>query len=193
MKLYLPLTVGFLLLPLVSQADNSYYCPQNHAYIDVGMTEAQVLAACGQPTSVRASSNAVVEQIPVTQLIYTSLNQGAVYFYPGINPLYNMWSLPSGSQGTNVEVNLIHDQITSIKINGSGTNALSVCEGGSVQIGDNVAQLYRACGGPSLVNNTYINQTVPSSARPQVWTYTIDQYQPSISLTFVNGILQSIH
>ncbi len=193
MKLSFLLAINAMILPLAAQSADSFYCPQQHAYINVGMTQAQVTAACGQPTSIRASSTAVVQQIPVTQLIYTTLNQGAISYYPGLNSTYSMWSLPSGSQGTSVEVDLINNQITSMKINGSGTNALSICQGGSIQIGDDINKVFNACGSPSNINNTYINKTVPSSANPQVWFYTVDQYQPTISLTFINGILQSIN
>lgn len=185
-------TTLLVILPFASYAADSVYCPQNHAYINVGMTQDQVIASCGRPTSIQAASDSVVQQIPVTQLIYSTLNQGAVYFYPGINPLYNMWSLPSGSQGTSLEVDLINNQITSMKINGSDTNALSMCQGGTVQIGDDINAIYNACGAPSTINNTYINKVVSGSARPQVWTYS-NEYQPSIVLTFTNGILQSIN
>ncbi|MDP3704927.1 MAG: DUF2845 domain-containing protein [Legionellaceae bacterium] len=187
------LAINLLILPFAAHSASSFYCPQRHAYINVGMTQAQVTSACGQPTSVRASSTAVVQQIPVTQLIYTTLNQGAISYYPGLDSTYSMWSLASGSHGSSVEVNLINNQITSMKINGSGINALSVCENGSVQIGDDITKVFNACGAPSNINKTYINKSVPESAHPQVWFYTVDQYQPTISLTFINGILQSIN
>lgn len=193
MKLSFFLAINLMILPLAANSADSFYCPQNHAYINVGMTQQQVTAACGQPTSIRASASAVIQQIPVTQLIYTTLNQGAISYYPGLNSTYSMWSLPSGSQGTSVQIDLTNNQITSMNINGSSTNALSVCQGGSIQIGDNINKVFNACGAPSTINNTYVNKPVPASAHPQVWFYTVDQYQPTISLTFINGILQSIN
>lgn len=193
MNLRYGLIFASIFLPCSAQAVDSYYCSQNHRYINVGMTQGEVLAACGQPTAIRTTNNPVVQQIPVTQLIYTTLNQGAMYYIPGINPLYDMWSLPSGSQGTSVQVDLIENQVNSIKINGSGTNALSLCQGGSVQVGDTLNAVYNACGAPSQINNTYINKPVPGKEKPQVWIYTIDQYQPSVTFSFVNGILQSIY
>ena len=183
-----------LALPSISLATmSSYYCPQHRAYVNVGMAQNQVIAACGQPTAVKESGDAVVQQVPVTQLVYSILNQGAMYYYPGINPLYQMWSLPSGSQGTSVEIDMVNNQVSDIKISGSSTNALSMCQGGHIQVGDNINKVYSACGAPSLINNTYINKPVPGKQKPQLWIYTIDQYQPSITFTFVNGILQSIN
>jgi hypothetical protein len=193
MKLLFLIFLNILLLfSTTASSDDSMYCPQNHAYISIGMNQAQVLSACGKPTKVKASGQAVVKQIPVTQVIYTTLNKGAVFFYPGIDPLYTMFSLPSGSEGTTVEIDLIKNQITSIKINGSSNNALSVCKGGQIQIGDDLNKVYNACGPPSNINNTYINQPIPRSQHPEVWIYTVGEYQPGFTLTFVNGILQSI-
>ncbi len=190
------LLTALLMYPLMANAAGSYYCSQNGAYIDLGMTESQVLAACGQPTTrqtTKTTTNPVFQQIPVTQLIYTTLNPGALFYYPGIEPLYQMWSLPSGAQGISMQFDLINNQVTSIKLNGSSTNALSACQGGAVQIGDSIAKVYNACGSPTTVNNTYINRPIPASQNPQVWIYIINQYQPSITLTFTNGILQSIN
>lgn len=185
--------ITVLFLSPIAQAASSFYCPQRHAYVNVGMTQDQVISACGQPTTIRDTNSPVVQQVPVTQLIYSILNQGAMYYNPGITPLYNMWSLPSGSQGTSVEIDLIDNQVNTIKVNGSDSNALSVCQGGKVQVGDSITAVYNACGAPSLVNNTYINKPIPAKQKPQVWVYTIDQYQPSVTFTFVNGVLKSIN
>lgn len=187
------LAFGLLLVTNTSFADNNFYCAKNHAYISIGMTQDQVLAACGSPTTLQDSGRSVVQQIPMTQLIYTSINKGAVFFYPGIDPLYTMFSLPSGSQGNNVEVDLINNQISAIKINGTNTNALSMCKKGKIQIGDPINTIYNACGAPDNINNTYVSRTVPKIQHPQVWIYESQNYQPGFTLTFVNGILQSIH
>ncbi|AHE66422.1 DUF2845 domain-containing protein [Legionella oakridgensis] len=185
----------FLLLlgisfPLVSLADQSVYCPQNHGYINVGMTANQVIAACGQPLSKRTGGQSVTQRIPVKQLIYTNLNTGSVY--PTLNPIFNQWSLPSGSTGISLEVDIVNQKVSSVRINGSSTNAMSLCGGTNIQIGDDENSVYSACGNPAMVNNTYINQPIPASANPEVWVYQVDQYQQPMSLTFVNGTLQSI-
>lgn len=182
-----------ILFSALANAGTSFYCPQNHAYINAGMTQDQVIRACGQPTTRQTADQPVVQQVPVVQLVYSTLNQGPpMDFYPGIAPLYNMWSLPSGSVGINLQVNLINNRVAGISVNQANTNATNVCSGGSFQIGDDISTVYRACGGPNMVNNTYMNKPVPKSQNPQVWIYSF-QYQPSITLTFVNGILQSIN
>lgn len=173
-------------------ASDSFYCATNHAYINVGMTQDQVIAACGSPTAVKDSSGSVTQQIPMTQLIYTDINKGAVFFYPGINRVYSLFSLPSGSTGNTIEIDVINSQVSVIKINGVSSNALSMCKQGNIQIGDNVNNVYNACGAPDNINQTYVNRSVPRQQKPQVWMYESKNYQPGFTLTFVNGILQSI-
>lgn len=178
------------LLPSFAGAADSVYCPQGQGYLHAGMTSDQVLQACGQPLSRQVSNVKLETRIPVTQLIYTTLNQGAVY--PGLTSYYTMWSLPSGSTGTSLRVNVIDNKVTGFSINGSETNAMSICGGTSIQIGDDVNNVFSACGSPSLVNETYINQPVPRNQHPEIWLYQLNPYQSPISLTFVDGKLQSI-
>ncbi len=179
-----------VLMPFGAFAAQSMYCPGNHQYINVGMTQDDVIAACGQPVVKKTGNNPVVERIPVVQLIYTTLNQGAIY--QGLTPVYTMFSLPSGSTGVSLSVDVIDNKVQGININGSSANASTLCGGIGLQIGDDVGKVYSACGSPSMVNNTYINKPLPSSAKPEIWIYQVNQYQPLFSLTFVNGQLQSI-
>ena len=181
-----------LLLPYTSIMGQTLYCPQNAGNISTGMTQEQVLAACGEPLSKQTAKGAVTQRVPVQQLMYNSLNTGSVY--PGLNSAYyDQWSLPSGTSGINLRVDIINNVVTGVNINGSNTNAASICNGISLQAGDKVNKVYSACGNPSMVNNTYIDQMVPSNTKPEVWIYQLNQYQSPISLTFVNGKLQSIN
>lgn len=177
------------LLPITVFANDSVYCPQRQGYIRIGMSTIDVLQACGEPN--QKSTNVKLElKVPMTQLIYTTLNEGAVY--PGLTSQYTMWSLPSGSQGTNLKVNIVDNKVTSVDINGSSANGSTLCGGVSVQVGDDANKVYAACGSPSLVNNTYVTQPIPKEDKPEVWIYQAGQYQPVINLTFVKGTLQSI-
>ena len=180
-----------LILPMSAHAVDSFYCPENHGYIHLGMTDEQVMSACGQPSDIQQSKQSATIKVPVTQLIYTVLNQGAVY--EGLDSTYQMWSLPSGSKGVTLQVNIMGDKVTGISMNGSSSNAMSVCGDTPIQIGDSVDAVYSACGSPSTSNQTYINQDIPGKAKPVVWTYSMGPYQASFHLTFLNGILQSIN
>ncbi len=188
MKRSLLVLIGFASFNVMGA--QSIYCPQKQGYINVGMSVAQVTAACGQPISRKVSNQPATQKVPVTQLIYTTLNQGSVY--SGLDNVYSQWSLPSGSTGVNLQVDIINNKVSSVQLNGSNTNAVTLCGGDNVQVGDDVNRVYNACGNPSMVNNTFINQPIPTTNPPEVWIYQVDQFQPPISLTFVNGKLQSI-
>ena len=168
------------------------YCPQHAAYIDVGMSAAEVISACGAPLAKQETDAPVMQQVPSQQLIYTTINAGSVY--PGLDSaFYNQWSLPSGTSGVGLEINIINGKVNAVLIGGTNTNALSICHGISVQVGDSVAKIYSACGQPTMVNNSYVNEPIPSDKSPELWIYQFDQYQAPISLTFVNDTLQSIN
>jgi hypothetical protein len=179
-------------LPPVVLADQAGYCPQNASSISVGMSETQVISACGHPNS-RVSSNLQASvKIPVKQLIYDAVNKGALY--PGMTgAFYDQWSLPSGNTDMHLVIDIIKDKVSSVKINGAEGKAMTICGGKSIQVGDDVAQVYSLCGSPSLINTSYINSPMPASTKPEVWIYQIDQYQPLMRLTFINGRLESIN
>lgn len=185
------ITLGLFLISCLASAASTLYCPERSQYIQVGMSENQVLAACGPPLNKRQSNSPVTVKVPVTQFIYNTLNTGSVY--TGLNSaFYNQWSLSSGSTGTNVQVDVINNKVSSIKINGSASNAMTICGGSALKVGDSVNSVYTACGQPQMMNNTYVNQPVPSQTKPEIWVYQIDKYQQPFTLTFLGGKLQSI-
>ncbi len=187
------MTLGALLFSSTAVLADSVYCPQNAGYINIGMTTDQVTAACGQPLSKQQPTTPIVQKIPVQQFIYKSIDTGSIY--PGLNSaFFNQWSLPSGvSPGVSLRVDVINNKVSGIVMNGSSTNAMSICSGVSIEAGDPVSKVYNACGSPWAINNTYNNQLVQSTTKPEVWIYQIDRYHPPMSLTFVDGKLQSIN
>ena len=182
-----------LLIATTAQANDSVYCPGNHGYINVGMTMAQVKNACGEPSTIAQSKVNAVIRIPVTQLIYTNTQRGAIY--TGYDITYQMWSLPSGSTQISFEVDIINNKVSGIKMNGSGANASNVCGDGSdsIQVGSTADDVYSACGAPSAVNQTFTYRNDPNNSKPMVWSYYLGQYQRCLYLTFVNCTLQSIN
>ncbi|MBA4695958.1 MAG: DUF2845 domain-containing protein [Legionella sp.] len=175
-----------IIVPLPAMAEDTIYCPQNHAYIRLGMTTNEVISACGQPLKKQESNRPLMRKIPVLQLIYNA--QGSQ------NAFYGVWSLPVGvNSGVQLEVEVTNDKVSSVQLNGSSTQAITICGGNMIQIGDPVNKVYSYCGSPSLANNTYINQPIPSEEMPQIWTYQVDAYQPPYTLTFLNGHLQEIN
>ena len=197
MKLRIMLSLVALgCLPNLLFAVSAFYCSERHGYINVGMTEEQVINACGEPLSRQKSTQPLTIQVPLTQLIYD--NEGAPRAF------YGVWALPIGNSNPNnppfggnaggiqMQVDIIKDKVANIKLNGSSTNAFSICNGRMIKVGAPARQVYNACGNPSLVNKSYINQPIPSKNPPEIWVYQADQYQPPVSLTFLDGKLQSI-
>ncbi|KGP63388.1 hypothetical protein EP47_02235 [Legionella norrlandica] len=197
MKSTLFTSLALLLVPFSLMGDQSLYCPQNHAYINVGMSMDQVIAACGEPLSKQDSNQPLLQKIPVQQLIYNNLGSTDGLYSGSLNvptgtAFYGVWNIPTGSSGIQLEVDILNNKVQALKVNGGDTNAFSLCGDTSIQVGDPASKVYGACGSPNLVNNTYINQPVPTATKPQIWVYQPGPYQPAFSLTFVDGKLQSI-
>ena len=191
MQSRLCLNLILCLLSGIIYADDQFYCPQHHAYINVGMSPEQVIDACGEPLFKQQSNDPVVERIPTTQVFYTNLNRGAVY--QGWDMIYNTWTLPSGELNSSIQVDFIDNKVSKMIINNSQTNVLTVCGGKSIQKGDPLNYVISTCGTPSMINHSFVSSVVRQDAKPEVWMYKIDEYRDPLNLTFVNGILQSIH
>lgn len=195
----LKLIIMGLFIPTITWGVDSFYCPQHAGYINIGMPVEQVIAACGQPLSKQQMNTPATRKVPVQQVIYN--NEGDKRAF------YGVWSLPIGNSNTGIlqpfggnsgggallQITIMNNKVSSISINGASSNAFSVCGGVSVEIGDPVAAVYNACGTPSLVNHSYINQPIPSATKPEIWVYQPSPYQPPLSLTFIDGKLQSIN
>lgn len=183
-RLIVALGITSISLPALAGVQ-SYYCPQNHAYINVGMTKDEVLGACGEPISQQQSNQPIMHKVPVKQLMFNNVGSQKAF--------YGVWAIPTGiNGGAQLQVNIVNDKVKSVNINGSGTNAFSICGGASIQVGDPASKVYGACGNPSVVNNTYINQPIQSNQKPEIWIYQPGEFQTPITLTFLNGKLQSI-
>lgn len=178
-------SISLFALPLSAFAAESFYCPQNHGYINVGMTEQQVISACGQPLSKQESNQPLLRKVPVQQLIYNNKATDTAF--------YGVWNLPTGSGGTTLKVEVVDRQVRAVTINGNNSNAFSICNGANIQVGDPVSRVLGSCGNPSVVNNTFVNQMVPTANKPTVWLYQASEFQQPVSLTFANGKLQSIN
>ena len=195
--------LNLLVIPVGLVFSEQAYCPQGHAFIQLGMTESEILSACGKPTQQMKSPQAATERIPVTQLIYSSISQVNPYpgqvnamsnnWYPGLTNIFNQWSLPTATnEAFKLEVDIVNNKVTSIRMNGGGTNALTMCPGRPIQVGDDINDVYSSCGSPETTNTTYKNVVIPSKEKPVIWIYEVDQYSPNLRLTFIDGKLQSI-
>lgn len=191
---------------IAAYSEQSFYCPQGQKTVQVGMTDKEVLDACGNPNAKIAAKHAATERVPVTVLIYSSINApnpysdsgmgqvNAVYnnWYPGLDSIYQEFSLPKNRNDSfKMQVSIIKNKVAAISTNGSSSNKMTLC-GNKFQIGDDVNQVYAACGTPDATNVNYIDQPIPSRTRPMTWIYQVDEFQPAYRLTFIDGRLESI-
>lgn len=176
--------VVVFLVPLLALAADSYYCPQNSGNIKVGMTMDQVIKACGDPISKKESKDPLTKKVPVLQLIYNNVGADTAF--------YDTWTIRTGSGGTELQINVIDDIVREVKVDDGDSNAATICEGETIDVGDDVSKVYNACGGPSMVNETFIEVVVETKDKPQIWIYQSSQYTKPVSLTFADGKLQSI-
>ena len=173
----------FNILYFTTAQAQSLYCPEHSQYIKIGMSADQVVQACGQPLTKQKKKGYLTKRVPMTQYIYNSAGSKKAF--------YGTWQLSTGQGGAQVIVNVSDNKVKSISMAGSSSNSFSLCGGSAISVGDSAAKL-RACGQASAVNTTYINQPTGQSAVNEIWVYQLNQYQPSVRLTFVNGKLQSI-
>ena len=191
LKIIFFLCVFFIISP--SFAEDMMYCSENQAYIKLGMTEQQVISACGQPLSKHKGAGQVTRRVPVKQLIYTWLNSNIANQGGGIKNIYTTYSLPQAPTSLTLHVDIMNGKISNIRTSGTSPNQMTLCDASSFKIGDDASAVTQACGEPSSVNETFVNQPIPSSEKPEIWVYKPGQYQQPFSLTIVNGKLESIH
>ena len=181
-------------------SQDSFYCPQHSGFIKPGMTTDEVIAACGMPISQQDSNKPVMQKVPVKQLHFNNQGQATAF--------YGVWAIPGGASnygeyqpfnepntggGTQLQVDIINDEVHSIKINGTDSNAFSICGGVNISSGDPLSKVLGACGSPTITNNTYINVPVQGKSKPQIWIYQAGQYQPPVTLIILDGHLISIN
>lgn len=190
---------GILSLPITAWSDQSLFCPQRNGYINTGMSQDQVIGACGQPLSKQESNSPIMQKVPMQQVIYNNVGQKTAF--------YGVWAIPIGQTnppnpqpfgnnnggGAQMQVNIVNNKVYSMTLNGGDTNAFSICGGRNIQVGDPAGAVYGACGAPSLVNQTFINVPIQSEKPAEIWTYKPGAYQPAFRLTFIDGKLQSIN
>ena len=187
--------VGSMILPSVMWAQG-VFCPQRNGVVKIGMTQEEVIAACGDPLSKEDSNKPLMRKVPIVQMTYQSLGQKSAF--------YGVWALPIGQTntgtlntfggnngGARLQVTLADGKVESAMLDGSSTNAFSLC-GQNVKIGDPGDDVYSACGEPSVSNESFIWKPIKGKTKPQVWTYQLNPYDPPMSLTFIDGQLKSI-
>lgn len=143
----------------------------------------EVETKCGAPLKRSKNQAENFNNVPIEQWIY---HIGSVEGGRG-NYIYQ-----TGGTGGNLTVSIQNNKVVDIKLNGEGMPASSVCNGNSVNVGDSASNVSYACGTPTYVNRTYQRVPTGQTADVEIWQIQASPYQEPTSLTFKNGILESI-
>lgn len=175
-----------ILTSSLGHAKNSFYCPQNHGYIKEGMSESQVLQACGKPTNKSSSKQPASRNIKVTSLVFNNVGSK--------NALRNGFSVTFGNEGgTSLSVNIVDNKVSDMLVDGQTSTSTNICSGANIQVGDNATKVISSCGSPSVTNTSVRQVFLNGQQEVTNWSYVGNRAQPNFSLTFVNGKLQSIN
>jgi hypothetical protein len=176
-------------------AATSLFCPQHYGNISLGMTEAQVIAACGEPLKKQESNKPIMRRVPMQQMTFNNAGTPKASSNIPVSPnaiYYGLWNNPVAISGMQIKVDVVDNKIYAIQLNSTEDNGFSICGGPPIAVGDPVSKILSVCGAPLVTNNTFIEQVVETEKPPEVWIYSMGQYQAPVSLTFSEGKLQSI-
>ena len=165
---------------------NSMYCATKGGFIQLGMSMEQVIQACGEPINKSKILVPNMRKIKVIQLIYRISSMAG-------RDSYKYEFNPGGSTTFNLMITIVADKVSNISYNNANTNGASVCQNGPIAIGYTLAQVRQSCGDPDGINHSF--QNIPQGNAPvkqETWSFKDGQYGKSFTLTFKNGILESI-
>lgn len=177
--------LNFALISLLSFASpifaaNSYFCAGTSNYAVIGNTMAQVLANCGQPKTVTQNTTPSSQPTQVTQWVYNYQNNSQLRKLN--TPNYQLAALI---------VNMVNNKVVSILVNGQNVSSTNFCGANiKLNVGDSNLKVRQICNAPSQ-----IQQVTQDIAQPSIttvnWTYQ-SEFQAPVTMTFQDGILQSI-
>lgn len=170
------LKIGSLFFCLCLFANQGFsqivFCPKTMRYLKTGQTVQEVLAACGQPTSQREVGVPDPVESPTVSWFY---------------------SISRGMAGNQVQL-IIHMQngeVSGMSLSGQAVTSISVCQRGSVKVGDKDYLVRSYCGEPSLIN---IGSQQIGVRRKKVllWIYKFGSFGPTYLLRFERNTLVKI-
>ena len=185
--------VGLIFGSMASTAfADAFYCTQNNQYISQGMSTAAVKQACGTPANIQQTEQQVKRKVPVMQLTFSVATSTSGQLQGTVTPgLYSSNLQINNGPLTTITVDSTNNQITSININGTSANSVSMC-GSSFGLGDPPSAAISSCGSPVAQNNTYKNVNTGQTEPVEIWSYKPTTAQQPFNLVFVNGALAQV-
>ncbi len=195
MKLAIPL-LSLTMITFNAYADN-LFCAKTSGYIKTGMSLSQVSNICGKPVTVKKDKASNVKRVPIEQWIYHNVSKLAIEQWVNQSGNFagttgNFNHQVGGANDSNLTVIFRDNVVIGIVLNGMAMPAADVCNGNNISNGDTMSNVSFACGQPAYTNKTYQTIQTGEMSQVEVWQINPAPYQPPVTLTFRNGILESI-
>lgn len=189
-----PITCFLLLYSMMafSEGDQSMYCPKGATYISPGMNIMSVKEACGTPVSATTTKKPATKKASILQWTFRIR---ASHYQPGQLPIIrhsNAKFTAGGLDQPTLIVTFENDKVVDVNVNGQSMPQSTMCDGNSVQVGDNTSAVENACGPPFYTNRSFREVPTGQEVKVEVWTVKVGPYQSTATLTFENGVLKSI-
>jgi hypothetical protein len=179
-------------LCLITSVSWAMFCNTSqgtNGWIDHGMSQQAILAACGQPDSV-VEIDKNNKHLNVTQ--YWSYQQQSKQFLPQTEVPAPYTQMKVNTAGNTLVVELYNNHITSLAVNGTFVSSGGCPNGGFVRVGDTARMLAARCGTATQVSYQY--EKVDTSALPLItqWTYQL-QGGRSLTIQFQQGVVSELN
>ncbi|NKB46595.1 MAG: DUF2845 domain-containing protein [Legionellales bacterium] len=188
------LKVGIASVALLSQSMlwaqmETFYCPTGGQYANKGMSEAQVIAACGEPDAKQLLDEPAMQQEKVEEIIYALPIENLYEYNRIMNPKRG------GGGYIPISFTILKNKVVSIEVDDDEVESTSLCQrrGVQVKIGDTRRRVISLCGNPSFTNKT--TRSIPlgdGNVPVSIWTYDFGPYQPKAYMRFIGEKLDSI-
>jgi hypothetical protein len=179
-------------LSLITSVSWAMFCNTSqglNGWVEQGMSEQDILAACGQPNSaVQIDNNK--NRLNATQ--YWNYQQQTMQMLPqqASQPTpYN--SVKVNTAGNSLVVEITKNKITSLAVNGNFVSTGRCPNGGFVRVGDTADSLASRCGVATQVDYQYTTDTTELPPITQ-WTYQVPGGQ-SLTIQFQQGVVSGLN
>lgn len=179
-------------LSLITSVSWAMFCngsQGSNGWVEQGMSEQDVLAACGQPNSA-IEIDSDKNRLNVTQ--YWNYQQQTMQMLPQkVAAPTPYTSINVNSAGNTLVVEINNNKITSLAVNGNFVSTGNCPNGGFVRVGDTADALASRCGAATQVSYQYAKET---SVLPPItqWIYQLQGGQ-SLTIQFQQGVVSELN
>jgi hypothetical protein len=179
-------------LSLITSISWAMFCNTSqglNGWVEQGMSEQAVLAACGQPNSAVQIDNDK-SRLNATQ--YWNYQQQTMQMLPErVSAPTPYTSINVNSAGNTLVVEIRNDRITSLAVNGNFVSTGNCPNGGFVRVGDTAEVLATRCGIATQVDYQYEREPLDLPPITQ-WIYQLQGGQ-TLTIQFQQGVVSGLN